>query len=252
MESEFLDLKSKARELDMDYMALRARILSAKMPCFVYLAGIRLHSIGAEDYLPPWNRKEFPSIRWEDHGAIFTSSFDGGPKDAPPRENRYTVRGFAMLDRYPVEEILTKGKVGLDRQWVHICDRDFIVVASLVASVPEGMEWVDASPEEHRDGGFTRYFPITITADDIFIPSERPRAPTPNVSVSTEYPEELRAAVEAFQAVSRTFKPGRSPKTALTEWLAKHKPELGSHAINRVATLVNWQKQGGAPKTPRK
>ena len=66
------------------------------------------------------------------------------------------------------------------------------------------------------------------------------------------YPAELRAAIEAFDAVSRdpaaTAK--RNPKGALSAWLEKHKPELSSNARERIATVANWQPQGGAPKTP--
>lgn len=65
------------------------------------------------------------------------------------------------------------------------------------------------------------------------------------------YPEELRAAVEAFEAVSRdpSATAKRSPKAALVKWLEKNKPELSSNARERIATVANWQPIGGAPKT---
>lgn len=249
MESEFLDLKSKARELGLNYLALRARILSNDLQCFVYLAGVDLRSVGTDEWLPAWEREKFPFIHWKDHGALWTSELEPR-RDARTQQNRYTVRGFAMLDPYAVDTVLTAGKIEIDRNWVHICDSQYDIVASLVAIAPARSEWIEASPDEYPHGGYERQIPVEITADDLFMPSERPSAPTPNVSFSPEYPEELRAAVEAFQAVSRTFKPGRSPKTALTEWLTKHKPELTSAAVERIATVANWQRQGGAPKTP--
>jgi hypothetical protein len=65
------------------------------------------------------------------------------------------------------------------------------------------------------------------------------------------YPDKLRAAIEAFEAVSRdpaaTAK--QSAKAALTAWLAQHKPELSNNARDCIATIANWQPQGGAPKT---
>jgi len=64
------------------------------------------------------------------------------------------------------------------------------------------------------------------------------------------YPDELRAALEAFEAVYPTPLRGRSPKGVLTEWLEKHKPELSAGARSRIATVANWQREGGAPKTP--
>ncbi len=66
----------------------------------------------------------------------------------------------------------------------------------------------------------------------------------------SRYPEELRVAMEAFDAVSSELKPGRSPKQGLLDWLEKHKPEIGANARERIATMANWQKDGGLYKTP--
>lgn len=66
------------------------------------------------------------------------------------------------------------------------------------------------------------------------------------------YPDELRAAIEAFEAVFYDPKAtaGKSPRSALLAWLESNKPELGSNARERIATVANWQPAGGAPKTP--
>ena len=66
------------------------------------------------------------------------------------------------------------------------------------------------------------------------------------------FPDELRAAVEAFRTVSRdpTATAKRSPKAALHAWLKQNKPELSANARERIATVSNWQPNGGAPKTP--
>jgi hypothetical protein len=68
------------------------------------------------------------------------------------------------------------------------------------------------------------------------------------------YPRELRAAIEAFEAVyaDPNLLRGRSPKTALAEWLENHKAELSASARDRIAIVANWQSEGGAPKTPGK
>ncbi|GEM_PF-6823390 len=66
------------------------------------------------------------------------------------------------------------------------------------------------------------------------------------------YPDELRAAIEAFEAVhanpAATAK--QTPKAALAAWLEQNKPELSANARERIATVANWQPQGGVPKTP--
>lgn len=67
-----------------------------------------------------------------------------------------------------------------------------------------------------------------------------------------DYPPELSIAIEAFTAVSLDPKAlvGRSPRQALLRWLEENKPEIGRNARERIATVANWQPEGGAPQTP--
>ena len=80
-------------------------------------------------------------------------------------------------------------------------------------------------------------------------PANNANAPTP---IPQTYPDELRVAIEAFQAVSAdpSATKTQTPKAALTAWLEKNKPELSANARERIATVANWQPQGGAPRTP--
>lgn len=68
----------------------------------------------------------------------------------------------------------------------------------------------------------------------------------------SKLPPELRAALEAFEAVHGNPKAteGRSPKSALMAWLQKNRSDLSAGAIDRIATVANWRPTGGAPKTP--
>ena len=68
----------------------------------------------------------------------------------------------------------------------------------------------------------------------------------------SQFPEELRVAVEAFNAVRNDPKAtaGKSAKQALETWLESNKPELTGNARDRIASVANWQRAGGAPKTP--
>jgi hypothetical protein len=71
-------------------------------------------------------------------------------------------------------------------------------------------------------------------------------------SAVSRFPEELRAAIEAFNAVRTdpAVAAGRSAKAMLLEWLKQHKANLSNGARERIATVANWNPQGGAPKTP--
>ena len=104
-----------------------------------------------------------------------------------------------------------------------------------------GMELDCITLSEFRAWGESLPTPITF-------PDEFPRT-TPQTA---ELPEELRAALEAFNAVSGDIAAatGKSPKTLLLAWLQTNKPGLSANARDRVATVANWQPTGGAPKTP--
>jgi hypothetical protein len=74
----------------------------------------------------------------------------------------------------------------------------------------------------------------------------------PSIRDLSNYPDELRAAIEAFEEVSRDVAATsrRTPKAALAFWLEKHRPGLSVNARDRIATVANWLPAGGAPKTP--
>lgn len=66
------------------------------------------------------------------------------------------------------------------------------------------------------------------------------------------YTEELQAAIDAYEAVrgNPESTQGRTPKQALLSWLEENRSNLGSNARERIATMCNWEPQGGAPATP--
>ena len=68
----------------------------------------------------------------------------------------------------------------------------------------------------------------------------------------------LNAAVLAWQNVGEPS-PGRTTKQAITEWVNTNAESLGliheggtliKSAIEEITAVVNWNKKGGAPKTP--
>lgn len=70
---------------------------------------------------------------------------------------------------------------------------------------------------------------------------------------------EIAAAIRVWEAIQDPeLRKGKTVKAAATEWLENNYRELGlihngersKSAIERIATLVNWETGGGAPKTP--
>jgi hypothetical protein len=74
-------------------------------------------------------------------------------------------------------------------------------------------------------------------------------------SANDSFSAELALAVTVWRAVSKKDIRSKSPKEVIEEWIVRH-PEawigdgaLSNSAIERIATLVNWRKKGGAPTT---
>ena len=65
------------------------------------------------------------------------------------------------------------------------------------------------------------------------------------------YSEELDIAVKAWETLfgnSGTFKEGKvAPKKQIEKWLKANYKHLANNSIERIATLINPLKRGGAP-----
>ena len=66
----------------------------------------------------------------------------------------------------------------------------------------------------------------------------------------SNYPAELAAAIQAWRAVFKTTGKGK-PKARIKAWLDAHETfkSLSSEAKERIATVANWNKHGGATRT---
>lgn len=65
------------------------------------------------------------------------------------------------------------------------------------------------------------------------------------------YAPELAIAIRAWQAVTSNPSPNKAAKAQIKGWLEKesHQPRLSQEAKERIATVCNWNKQGGAPQS---
>ena len=138
--------------------------------------------------------------------------------------SRVTIKGFSSVDDYRQIDPATVGA------------HEIPVPALTYITKNDFLDWCR-----------TRAKPIPAPFVGGAEPAENYRAGHQTIPV----PIELRAAMEAFTAISgdQIAIAKRSPKRALLHWLATNKPELSSSARERIATVANWQPSGGAPKT---
>lgn len=65
------------------------------------------------------------------------------------------------------------------------------------------------------------------------------------------YPFELDIALKAWRTISAEHKGSGSkkPKALIVKWLNENYPRLTNEARERISTVANWDKVGGAPRT---
>lgn len=164
MELDFVDMATMAKLLGVTEAVVRARALSGKMQCYVYVAGDNAQG-SQEDFLPPWSLEDFPHIRWRDHGTIIDASRDHGRgvnlgRSSEHREPRYTVTGWVVLGNAAKDEVLTGKTVNLHHYVVGIesAAGDFLCPLTLFGQttrIVNGDDWYDDQVA------------TTITASDI-------------------------------------------------------------------------------------
>lgn len=92
-------------------------------------------------------------------------------------------------------------------------------------------------------------------ASGFFFPEPPPDREDFNDQSHEHFSPELALAVAAWRALANTEKFRRGPKAAIEDWLEANpsewqsEAELSVSARERIATLVNWKRTGGAPTT---
>ena len=130
--------------------------------------------------------------------------------------------------------------------------------------VKANYENIDNSPQALSMNGIA-YCHLNISkfsswaiANNIEIPDEMKALASTHTSSEKElfdvndskYPKELDAAIKAWQAVSSIEGKGK-PKARIKTWLDSHNTfkKLSNEAKERIATVANWDKLGGATRT---
>lgn len=180
MDTEFLDLQTKAKELNITDSLLRAKILSHDgLHCFAFVSN--LLAFGEQERcLPPWSAEQFPFVRWEDLGSPWERKDFLNPK-SPPKKPRYVIHGWVIVEDEKVDEILTRGRAGLNKLWVWVVTADLDRGFPVQLCVDPDEEWVEA--DDYEAGGYYRQIERTLSRDDLYLMSsrkdegERPLAP---------------------------------------------------------------------------
>lgn len=85
--------------------------------------------------------------------------------------------------------------------------------------------------------------------DDFPIAENQDDNPLVDYRDSDKYPEELDIAFQVWRAVAVNGQgEGINSKAKITHWLKAYYPTLTKSALERIATVVNWDKVGGKPK----
>ena len=86
-----------------------------------------------------------------------------------------------------------------------------------------------------------------IEGEDVDVVMQQVAEKALPVSEKSNYPIELNFAIQAWQAVSTSQGKGK-PKARIKKWLDENSG-LSNEAKERIATVANWDKTGGATKT---
>ncbi len=85
--------------------------------------------------------------------------------------------------------------------------------------------------------------------DDFPIAENQDDNPLVDYRDSDKYPEELDIAFQVWRAVAVNGQgEGVNSKAKITHWLKVYYPTLTKSALDRIATVANWDKAGGKPK----
>ncbi len=126
----------------------------------------------------------------------------------------------------------------------------------------------DDIPNDFRTGEYSDVAQAVVTAADLriwlrsrghttgfFFPEEPLVQEDFNDQSHEHFSPELALAVTAWRALAETQKFRRGPKAAVEDWIDANPKEwrgeaaLSAAAKERIATLVNWKRGGGAPPT---
>ena len=157
-----------------------------------------------------------------------------------------------------------KKEIEVDRDWITLVpediraclNKDHVEVRRI--KLDEGKYGVLKEPVNIRAGALYVSIQERNQFEEEYGPGQNAKSnladryQAPYLDANHEYfSEELETAVLVWLAICQNgdFKPNRSPKSQIKDWLRKNNKDFSSEAISRIATLVNPRKRGGSPKS---
>lgn len=164
--------------------------------------------------------------------AILTGLSDGS---TPLDFDTFAIKAGKGRDKKAEKSIIGWGLIGTTKNMPHPnIDGEQSIISSKVLAA-----WADSK-------GIPHHWPrLQSDEADNTTATSKPAPAFP-------YTEELQAAIDAYEAVrgNPAALERTTPKRALLAWLEENRANLGSKARERIATMCNWEPQGGAPQTP--
>ena len=178
-------------------------------------------------------------------------SVEGKNVETKPIEERppgYEAMKYALVQALQAKQISGNlvrdpARVKTDAHGMNVS-----LIASAVHLHQSSVEVASLGSWLDKHGIENRFFSLERTATRAYLDPDSPR-----------YAPKLDAAVRAWEAMDNPhLLSGKTPKTALMNWIRQHATELGlvgengrpnQTAIEEVAKVANWNPKGGAPKT---
>ena len=181
------------------------------------------------DYIK--NIDQFTNPKWED--ILDTKAFEHYTHEEKQADFKRIRANYERLN-----DFLKKSQKGFDQE-VDETDKYYSPAYFIDWALSKGIQpdWLDWAIEK---GLYHHKAASELAAQTSIVPAFDKTNPT--------YPTELDWALQAWQAISTTTGKGK-PKARVIAWLDEHAIGLSKEAKQRIATVVNWDKTGGATRS---
>ncbi len=206
--------------------------------------------------------------------AILVSGNDPSAMDGPIIDNeiflphkRTTGHPGFLAALAGLKSAINRGQLRCHRHYIPHVDPDrFIISRNEIAKLPDPDDPLDVRHGDFKKEKFIDWKASTVDVEDLrewlkakgfsrgfFFPASQGEPDAFTDKSHEHFSPELALAVAVWRGLVQTQKFPRGPKAAIEAWIEKHPEEwrgegaLSTAANERIITLVNWKRSGGAP-----